>query len=85
MCITHVHGLRFVSRARLLFAAAALLGGSPAVVRAGGDDGACQRTARYALKSCRSEALEDFYLAMGNCENLSERDDRVECRKEAKA
>lgn len=46
--------------------------------------GACQRTARYALKGCRSEALDDFYLAMGNCENLTSRQERMECRKDAK-
>jgi hypothetical protein len=46
--------------------------------------GACTQTAEVALKACQYEALDDFWMAIGNCKNLSDPVARAECRDEAR-
>ena len=74
-----------------LIAAGALL--SPGPVLAHGDDGesgdrdgkrrVCSTTARLALQACRAEARDDLLIASAICLNLSDRDERRDCKKEA--
>ncbi len=45
---------------------------------------ACAQTSIAALKACKLAALEDYNLALGNCENVSDVKDQKECLKEAK-
>jgi len=48
------------------------------------DDGKfCSITTRAASLSCRSEAKEEYWNAVGNCQNLSDSDAREECSEEA--
>jgi len=44
----------------------------------------CNRTAKAAFKACRSEARDDYWIAVGNCNNLPDADDRKECLRDAK-
>ena len=43
----------------------------------------CSETAKMAYRACRHEVADDYWIAVGSCYNLSERDDRVECLQEA--
>jgi len=45
----------------------------------------CTNTANAAIKACRNEAKDDFWIAIGNCNNLSGPDEREECKEEADA
>jgi len=45
----------------------------------------CSRTADAALKACRAEVKDDFWIAIGNCINVSDPADRRECRADARA
>ena len=44
----------------------------------------CSNTANLALKACRFDVKDDFWLAKANCSNISDHEERVECKKEAK-
>jgi hypothetical protein len=44
----------------------------------------CVRTARAAGSACRNEANDDFWIAVGNCENDEDRAARRSCRLEAR-
>jgi hypothetical protein len=46
-------------------------------------DRACSRTAKAALRACRHEAQDDFWIAFGKCLNLADGDERRECIAEA--
>ena len=45
----------------------------------------CNATARAAAKACQHEVADDYSIAVGNCINLSDRDERSECLQDAKA
>lgn len=47
--------------------------------------GACSRTAVLAKTACGHDVLDDFFIAKGNCVNLSDPFDRDECRGDARA
>jgi hypothetical protein len=47
------------------------------------EDGACTETARAAYRGCRYEAKDDYWIALGNCANLSDPEERELCREEA--
>jgi len=44
----------------------------------------CTKTSWAAFKASRHESKDDFWIAIGNCNNLSDPDERRECRQEAK-
>lgn len=48
-----------------------------------GDECFCSKTSKAALKACRHEIKDDFWIAIGNCNNLSDPDEREECLSEA--
>jgi len=45
----------------------------------------CSTTTAYANHGCRFEALAEYNVSLGKCENLSEFEDRSACRREARA
>jgi hypothetical protein len=45
----------------------------------------CSRTAMAAFRAGQNEIKDDYWIAVGNCNNLSEAEDRVECLEDAKA
>jgi hypothetical protein len=45
----------------------------------------CSRTAMAAFRAGKNEIKDDYWIAVGNCNNLSEADDRAECLEDAKA
>jgi len=50
---------------------------------AGGNNRLCTKTSYAAKKACRNEARDDYWIAIGNCNNISDPDERSECKKEA--
>lgn len=44
---------------------------------------ACGKTSWSALIACQNEARDDYYITRGNCYNLSEAEDREDCKDEA--
>ena len=63
-----------------------------AAAAAAGDRGAgpggakaCSTTSHAAQLACRAEALDDYWIAIGNCANLDEATEVRECRREARA
>jgi hypothetical protein len=47
--------------------------------------GPCTNTARSALNACYAEATDDFWIARGNCINVSGDQDRRDCYYESRA
>jgi hypothetical protein len=45
----------------------------------------CSRTAMAAFRACQNEVKDDYWIAIGNCINVSDADEREECRTEARA
>lgn len=45
----------------------------------------CSRTAMVAFRAGQNEVKDDYWIAVGNCYNLSEAEDRAECLEDAKA
>jgi hypothetical protein len=45
---------------------------------------ACSATALAAYKACKDEAQDDYWIAVGNCLNLADADERAACLKTAK-
>jgi len=45
----------------------------------------CHRTSQAALRSCRSGADSDYWLALGNCDNVSDPAARKTCKQQALA
>lgn len=43
----------------------------------------CSKTSRLAFKACRSDVLDNYFLQLGKCQNLSDADDRDVCLKES--
>lgn len=50
---------------------------------AGEWSGFCTKTSSAAFKACKNEARDDYWIAIGNCNNLSDSGDRKDCNKEA--
>ena len=50
---------------------------------AGKQSGACYDTAEFAYNACRSEVRDDYWIALGNCRNLSGGENRAECSEDA--
>lgn len=44
----------------------------------------CTLTSKAALQACKNEAADDLWIAIGNCVNLSDPEERQECREEAR-
>ena len=55
-----------------------------AVTARGGAD-ACKTTAKAVAKACAAEAKAEYMLALANCANLADSDQRKACQAEAKA
>ncbi len=51
--------------------------------KGGGHADACSGTARAAATACRHGALDDYWIAVGNCDNTADRDERRSCVVEA--
>ena len=49
------------------------------------DDGPCSETADAAYKACQNEVNDDYWIAIGNCLNISDPEEREECLEEAEA
>jgi hypothetical protein len=49
------------------------------------DFASCTKTRQAALKACRYNVENDFWTAIGNCNNLSDPNARAECKAAAKA
>jgi hypothetical protein len=47
--------------------------------------GGCNQIAYAAKKACKAEVQDDYWIAIGNCWNLPDPDERAECINEAKA
>ena len=47
--------------------------------------GGCKKIAKSAKKACAAEVLDDYYIAIGNCQNIADNDERADCVREAKA
>jgi hypothetical protein len=45
----------------------------------------CRQTSQAVVQSCRAAAQSDYWIAIAKCENLTDRAERKECRKEALA
>ncbi|MBW2069937.1 MAG: hypothetical protein JRI89_01650 [Deltaproteobacteria bacterium] len=45
---------------------------------------ACSNTSVYAFIACKHEAKDDYWIARGNCRNISDRESRRDCMAEAK-
>lgn len=76
----------FAGAVIVLFAAFCLAS-NPATAKASdGEDcqvGCCTATANAALNACGHEVKDDFWTAIGKCNNLSDPDARAECKDEA--
>jgi hypothetical protein len=45
----------------------------------------CSRTAMAAFVACQNEIKDDYWIAVGNCNNISETEPRAECLEDANA
>ena len=45
--------------------------------------GGCNTIAKNARIACSAEVNDDYWIAIGNCNNISDRGDRAECKQEA--
>ena len=64
----------------------ALLGlvSTPALAHGRYNKRACSKTASSAYLACQYEVKDDYWIAKGNCYNLSDKEERAECFEEAK-
>jgi len=46
--------------------------------------GPCSNVASSAFRACKNEVNDDYWIANGNCTNVPDLDERLECRGEAK-
>ena len=79
-------GLSGVAVAVLFVFSGAVMTSGTALTRGSDDDkaGACTRTARAAFTACQHEAEDNYWIAIGKCQNLSDPDARAECKQEAR-
>ncbi len=61
--------------------ASLLLAAQPAAARGWGP---CSQTALAGLLACKSDVRDELYETLGNCVNVSEEEERGECRDEAR-
>src|SRR3990172_4759610 len=54
-------------------------------VAAQGADNFCRTTTHRVFRSCKTGARSDYWLALGNCSNLSSPVQRMVCRRQALA
>ncbi len=47
--------------------------------------GGCKIIALDARIACSAEVNDDYWIAIGNCNNIADRDERAECKQEARA
>lgn len=45
----------------------------------------CSKTSQAAFKACNKKAKDDYWITIGNCNNLFDAEDRADCRRDAKA
>lgn len=69
----------------LTLAAALSLACSPALATGKHRPGFCSATADVTLKACGYEVKDDYWIAVGNCINESDKSDRRECLEDAYA
>jgi hypothetical protein len=50
-----------------------------------GKAGACSKTAEFAYSACRHEVKDDYWIALGNCRNFSDAEERADCREDAES
>lgn len=67
----------------LAFALFSPVGGTAQAAESMNPAGFCTATADATLKACRHEAADDYFLDLGNCNNLSTESARLLCRQEA--
>ena len=48
------------------------------------NSGPCSSTAHAVSKACANEVTDDYWIALGNCANVSNAGEREECQDEAK-
>ena len=48
-----------------------------------GNTGGCNTIAKNARIACNAEVNDDYWIAIGNCNNISDRGDRAECKQDA--
>jgi len=48
------------------------------------EGGFCSRTTNVALKACGNDVRDDFWLAKGNCINITDDESRRECNRDAR-
>lgn len=66
------------------------IAGSPAMAKhndSGKDEDshACQKTSKAALTACKNSATSDYWLAVGACDNISDRQERKSCLDDARS
>jgi len=90
---SHPFAKFFLTRLLFMLLVALCLLISPALAQDDDDDddgdhdrnkSACARTADAAFKACQNEINDDFWIAMGKCNNISDPQARADCREEAK-
>jgi hypothetical protein len=69
-------------RSKTILVLTAITLAAPAVAAA--ETGFCSRTAQTALIACRHDVHDDFWIAQGNCINLSDPAERRACTEEAR-
>lgn len=47
--------------------------------------GFCSQTADFVARACANEALDDYWIALGDCVNVSDGHERSRCRRDARA
>lgn len=67
--------------------AAFCLVGNPALAQGDNDagPGICSRTANAAFEACQHEIRDDYWITIGNCNNLSDAGTQAECKEEAES
>ena len=55
-----------------------------ALAKDGGGGRFCSATATYMFQACKEEVGDDFYTALANCTNISDREERRDCLREAR-
>ena len=69
----------FFGRLAVLLAMSCLVSGTGLAI-----ESFCTKTARAAFHACQHEVTDDFWIAIGNCNNLSDPNARAQCTQQAK-
>lgn len=51
----------------------------------GGKKEACSKTAEYSYSACRNEIKDDYWIVLGNCKNISDAEERADCKEDAES